>query len=126
METLTTEEFCNLTSEQLLFKMDELRHLASELGCQWAEANHAYRAIEKQLPSILAEIQLIYIESGNKTQEAKVKALADTRYRQKMQEFVNLERTAELIKVEYRALVESLKTLQSIGYVKNSELRLSR
>lgn len=123
----TVEELTNLTSTQLLIKLDELRPVVVKLGHQVAEADKRYHDLKELMPSILAEFQQLYSEDKSlKPYMVKIKALADKDYQGKIKEMNELEYRAKMISLEYRGYIESIKALTAIGYVRNSELKIER
>lgn len=126
MQQLNVEQFIEMSSETLLIKLDELRQLAADKGARWAELNKEYKDIKEMLPSFLATIQLEYLNQGFKLTEARVKALADQSYKEKVMMQNEAEKNSEEIKAEYRSLVLSLECLKSIAWVKNNELKALR
>ncbi|MDX1902130.1 MAG: hypothetical protein SFW66_09060 [Gammaproteobacteria bacterium] len=122
----TAEELAGLTGDQLLFRMDELRHAAADAGYRWAEADKKYKDLKEMMPSLLATIQLSFKTEKMNLAEAKTRALASTTYQERLKEMNLAEYEAELIRVEYRGFMESLKSIQAIAFVKNSELKLAR
>jgi len=126
-EQLTAEELLNLTSSQLLHKMEELRHLAVKFGGEWVEKQHLYRGFKEMMPSFLAVIQSEIMNKQHiKKDEAKVIALADNGYREKITLMNNAEKEMELADIKYRGVMKSIECLTSISYVRNSEMKLSR
>lgn len=121
--TYTTEQLVALDSSELLALLRELEEKASLVGCSWAEANKAYRDIQLMLPSVLAQLICEYIEEGHTPTVAKQYALSSEVYIEQVQLSIDRERDAELLKVEFRSLSESMKCLSAIAYVRNQELK---
>lgn len=122
----TSQELTSLPSYELLHKLEELRHAAAEIGYQWAEADKSYKDAKELLPCVLAEYTRHYSTVGVKSTEARVKALADKMYQEKVKEMNQLEYAARLKEVEYKGLMKSIEALTSIAYVRNNELKLAR
>lgn len=122
------EELTNLTSSELLHKTDELRDWAIKKGQAHAEAEKKYKDLKELMPSILAQFQDHYATSvvGIKPAMIKIKAQADPQYMAKIKEMNQLEYDANMIEIEYRAWYASLKNIESISYLRNSELKLAR
>lgn len=121
----TAEELSSLSSHVLLHKLDELREEARQAGNNWAGAEKAHNDLKELMPSFLAEYTAHYSLPGVTSTTARVKALADKNYQAKIKAMNLAEYEARLLEVEYRGLMESIKALTSISYVRNSELKLS-
>lgn len=120
----TAEELTNLTSSELLERLDEIRDAAIRAGNAWAEAEKTYNDLKEMMPSFLAEYQMNYSSSSPTVTAARVRALADKEYRAKITAMNKAEYEARLKEVEYKSWNESLKVLTSISYLRNSELKL--
>lgn len=122
------EELTNLTSSELLHKSDELRSIVIKKGQQAAEATQRYKDIKEMMPSILAQFQDHYATrvAGIKPAMIKIKAQSDPQFILKIKEMNQLEYEARLKEVEFKAWYASLKNIESISYVRNNELKLSR
>ena len=125
-QAMTTDELIELTSEQLLFRMDEIRHAAVTASVKWAELNKEFKDYKELLPSYLAMIQSAHLSEGNSASEAKAKALASQAYQNRIKAMNEAELDAEKARAEYRGLMASLEALKSIAYVRNAEIKLSR
>lgn len=127
METqkYTASELAELSSHVLLHKLDDLREGAREIGYQWAEAEKTYNDLKELMPSFLAEYQTHHSGPGVNATTSRFRALADKGYQAKIKEMNVAEYKARLLEVQYKGLMESIKALTSISYVRNGELRLS-
>lgn len=126
MQPQTAEELSELTSSQLLHKLDEVRHGVFQAGYDHAAAEKKFNDLKALMPSFLAEYQAHYSKPGVGPTEARAKALADKGYQEKVKEMNIAEYEARLLEVEYKGWMESIKALTAIGYVRNSELKLAR
>ncbi len=126
MEALTKEEALKLGARELMNKMEEVRQLAIETGANWAEAQSQYKALKEMMPSFLAEFQRSYYEPGSTISEARMRALADFRYIKKLEAMTQAERQANLLETQYRSLIESIKAISAISYLRNQEAKLER
>ena len=109
-----------------MHRMEEARHGAIEAGAEWAKVNGDYKALKEMMPTILAEIQRITFTGGKMTMAvAKMEALANPKYREKVEEMNRLNKESNLLETRYRAFLESIKAIAAISYVKNQEMKLS-
>lgn len=115
-----------LDSSELIRRLDVLKSKAVELSIEWVNKHQAYRDIEKLMPSKLATIQTFYKDEKTTMTDAKTKALASQEYKDALMSMNEAERQAELVKCEYRIMVEAIRALGAIAYVRNSEIKLSR
>ena len=123
---LTNEQISNLSSRELMNKLDEIRQLAIKSGSDWAFLQGKYKRLKEMMPSFLAEFQRIYFKPGSTISEARMMALSDPNYKDKLEEMVNAEREANMEEVRYRSSIESIKAISAISYLRNQEAKLSR
>lgn len=119
-------ELTSLDSRELYSEIERIRALATRKGTEWAEKHKRYKDLKELMPSFLAEITLQEAEKSGHSSQNKVRALASEEYQEKVREQNEAERRARLLEVEYKGLLKSLDALTSVGYVRNSELRLGR
>lgn len=122
----TSEELVQLSSSELLMKLDELREAANKAGYEWVEAKKKYEDYEEIMPSLLATYQVSFMDGKMTMAEAKARALADQGYKDKVKEMTQAQYEYGLKEVEYKGLMKSLDALTSISYVRNSELKTFR
>lgn len=119
-------ELTSLDSRELYSEIERVRDLASKKGAEWAEKYKRYKDLKELMPSFLAEITLQKAEESGQSSQNKVRALASEEYQEKVREQNEAERRARLLEVEYKGLLKSLDAMTSVGYVRNSELKLAR
>lgn len=128
MEQMTPQEMAELTSSELLQVMFTLRKDATKMGCKWAEIKAEHAKLKKLLPHCLSVLTRGYLNDNPdwSVSYAKTFSTADVAYRKAVEVMVEAEKEARLLEVEYKATMKSLDALTSIGYVRNSELKLAR
>lgn len=125
-QPLTTQALADLTSSQLLEKLDELKGQAFSLGHEMAEAEMLFKTKKELLPSMLAEFKAHQYDQGLKGQEALTYALKAPAYIDMVLEAQQYGHKFRLKEVEYRAVIKSLEALTAISFVRNNELKLAR
>lgn len=121
----SSEELAALDSRDLLLKLDELKELAREKGLLFADSEHNAESKKALLPCILAELARILMDEKHvKINEAKLIAQGMPEYIKAVKDASSAQLEANKLKAEYRGIIESLRALTAISYVRNSELKL--
>lgn len=123
---MTSSDLTQLSAKELFQKIEEYKDRAQKVGEDWAQAKFDAASKSEMLPSKLSEIQRVHLGSDSSVAESKVFALADKNYQGLILEALEYERQARCLEVEYRANLESLKALTSVGYLRNQELKTLR
>jgi len=128
MQPMTAQELIELDSFQLLGKLDEFKGVAIKTGAAWAEAREKYRNLERLSDTKLAEAQRIYFDRSEEMPVSKARAMALTNdlYKNHLAELNKAEGEANLLQAKFAVYKKAIDALTSIGYVRNSELKLGR
>lgn len=124
---MKAEQLINLTSSELMAKLDEVKDLTMILGATMAEKKMIFRKKKELLPVKLASIT-IELSQGYKGTGTmlKNKALASAQYETAVNELASAERDFLASESEYKGAYETIKAIGSISWVRNSELKLAR
>lgn len=127
-QPLTRNTIFDLSSRELLNKLDEYRQLASECCADWAEKKVAYGGKKDLLNSHLAAIQIDFQDRYPKKSQTELKtmALASPEYIKLVTEMTQAHFELSKAEGEYKGLMKSLDALTAISYVVNNEVKLSR
>lgn len=123
MEQLTPEYALMLSSERMLFILNDCRELLSNMSDNLANATADYLAMEDMMPHIKSEIVVQFIDKGYKRNEAVDRAVASKFYLEKISKLDDLRRHKLELELKYKILLNNIKCLTAIGYLKNSELK---
>lgn len=128
MEPLTAQQLSELSSRELLMKLDELKAMAIEKGAAWAEAKEKFRNLDRLTETILAEFQREYFKQDPDlgVTKAKVMALCNPNYKVHLKKVNEAEKEANLLQAEFAIMKKAIEALTAIGFVRNNELKLSR
>lgn len=124
MNNLNSDEFINLNAAELENERRKIYARLMEVGPLWAEAKSIYDGAKNKKAVQLATIQDAYSELG--LGMSKVKALVSPEYKAILDLEAELQNKYLLLDAEYKALLGSYEVLKTIGFVRNSELKLAR
>lgn len=119
-------EISDLTSSQLLSKLDEFKHEAQKAGSKLVELETLARDLKTKVEAVFNEMKRIEIEKGKSYNVANVMASCSPEYKNALEEHSKAEHEYNLAKIEYDLAKSSIRTLEAIGYVRNNELKLAR
>ena len=121
-----TLDMSDMTAHQLLMKLEEYKTQAQEAGENLVNAETLTRELKMKTEAVLAAVTKQFIDEKKSYNTAKMFALCSDEYAKAQAEESQAEHDRDMLKISYDLAKSSIRTLESIGYVRNNELKMMR
>jgi len=124
MKQYNAEEMLEMNSGQVMFILDECKQeLRSILG-ELTAALTNYKALERMLPHKLAVIKTQFLNIGISRNEAADRAMASDEYLELLNNLTSSYDSKKELELLYDVLLNNIKAITSLCYLKNTELKV--
>jgi hypothetical protein len=119
----SADEMLDMNSGQVMFILDECKQeLRSILG-ELTSALTNYKALERMLPHKLAVIKTQFLDIGIARNEASDRAMASSDYLDALNKITEAYDSKKELELLYDVLLNNIKAITSLCYLKNTELK---
>lgn len=124
MKKYTSEELLDLNSGQFMQMIDQCKYELKEILGELTTAINNCHTLKTMLPLKLAAIKLQFLDLDYGRNEAMDRALASQEYMDEMNRYNSAHDLKVELELIYEVLLNNMKAINSVVYLKNTELKV--